>query len=1004
MFGINRQRKRWQWPTMLLLFIGLSTHAQQLTVTGKVSSGDDNMTIPGANVIEKGTGNGASTDFDGNFTISVNSGAILVFSSIGFSSVEIPVNGQQEINVILQTDTRTLDEVVVIGYGTSRKSDITGSVSSVKSEEISAYPVLNAQQALQGRAAGVVVQSNNGGEPGAPISLRVRGSTSIGASSAALIVVDGFVGGDLPQPNDISSIEILKDASATAIYGSRGSGGVILVTTKKGRQGKMRIELNSSYSIQQVTNRLELLDAAQFAPYRQAINASYTPGDADTDWQDLIYRSGNISNHQLSFSGGTDDIKYYASGNYFDQKGVVINSGFERFSFLSNVDVQAMERLKLGLSLYGNRDRKNGVASQASSGGRAGGDVISLAYRFAPDRPVQDENGVNTTNPLGDQFENPVAVARETVDDTRVDDFRANFYADYELLKGLSFKTTFGFSTENRLRGRFQPSTLTVQAGGQGGIASMETLKATNLLSENYATYTNTFGKSELTAVLGYSYQKIRREQFGAAAQNFITNSVSYFNLGSGSVLLPSFSALTEQEIISQFGRLNYQFDDRFLLTFTARRDGSSNFARNNKYAFFPSGAVGWHISNESFLEGNKTISDLKLRGSYGVTGNPSISPYQSLASFQDIYTVVGAQTVNAVVPRQLANPNLKWESSYQTNIGLDFGLFNNRLSGTLDYYKIDTEDVILGDSSTPEYIGFTNLTALRNIGEISNKGFEITLSTRNITGSDFSWTTDFNWATNKNEVVKLIDGQDIFLNSAPGSFLQNQTHLLREGEPVGVFYGYQYQGVNQGGTLPEGTAGYPGTGAGDELFTDLDGDGQITTDDRMIIGDPNPDWTAGMNNNLRYKNFDLNVFFQGSVGGDIFSYTFLELASGESNATTEVLNAWTPTNTDTNVPSAAVREKRMTSRFVYDGSYVRLKNLALGYNLPQEVVEKMGMEGIRVAISGQNLWTITDFPGTDPEASYRSNGNYDSNVNRGFDYGSYPNLSSITLALNLKF
>mgnify|MGYP000394662845 CR=1 FL=1 len=996
-----------KWIKMLLfssflIITSLGFAQDSYNLSGTVTD-EQNFPVPGASVVIKNTTTGTSTDFDGNYSITVKKGDVLEFSSIGYAKKAITLNGEKVLNVILVEDASQLEEVVVVGYGSQKKSDITGSVSSVKAEELAAFPVLNAEQALQGRAAGVAVQSNNGGEPGAPINVSIRGNTSIGASSAALVVVDGFVGGSLPQPTDIESIEVLKDASATAIYGSRGANGVILVTTKKGRSGKMQIELNSSYSSQSVSSRLDLLNASQFGAYRQVINPAYVQGNAETDWQDLIYRTGTVANHQLSFSGGSEKINYYVSGNYFNQKGVVINSGFERFSFLSNIDVQATEKLKLGFNAYANRGTKDGVQSQAGSGGSGGGDVISTAYRFAPDTPVQNENGVNTTNPVGDQFDNPFAIATESIDETKTDDYRANFYADYTILDGLSFKTTFGFSSENRTRGRFLPSTLIGQASVQGGIGSVESLKGTNILSENYLTYTKEIGKGNLTALLGYSYQKSRSESYGAAAQNFISNSLSYFNLGAGSDIQTPFSSLTEQEIISQFGRFNYEYDDRYLVTFTARRDGASNFSKNNKYAFFPSGAFGWRISNEQFLKDSETISNLKLRASYGVTGNPAISPYQSLANFESIYSNVGDQVVNAVVPEQLANPNLKWETSYQTNLGLDLGLINDRIGLTLDYYTIDTKDLILGDSSAPEYIGFANLTSLRNIGEINNKGFEITLNTKNIVKENFSWSTDFNWSRNRNEVVALVDGQDIFLDSSPGSFLQDETHLLREGEPVGVFWGYEYRGVNQG-TPEAGTAGYPNAVGGDELFSDLNDDGVIDGDDRKIIGDPNPDWQAGLNNSFRYKDFDLNVFFQASVGGDIFSYTFLELASGESNATTDVLNAWTPSNTNTNIPSAAVREKRITDRFVYDGSYVRLKNLSLGYNIPFDVANKIGMNGIRLSLSGQNLLTFTDFPGTDPEASYRSSGNQNSNTNRGFDYGSYPNIRSYTISVNLKF
>lgn len=1002
---LKHERNKWEKILLASIFMLISTlgFSQQRTVTGTVVASDDGIGIPGVNVVVKGTSSGSATDFDGNYSINVNNNSVLVFSYLGFVTKEVAVGGQTTVNVSLEEDVNALEEVVVVGYGTQKKSDITGSVSSVKAEELAAFPVLSAEQALQGRAAGVAVQSNNGGEPGAPISISIRGNTSIGASSAALVVVDGFVGGALPQPTDIESIEILKDASATAIYGSRGANGVIMVSTKKGRRGKMQVELNSSYSSQNVSQRLELLDASEFAAYRQAINPAYVQGNAETDWQDLIYRTGNISNHQLSFSGGSDKINYYVSGNYFNQEGVVINSGFERFSFLSNIDVQATEKLKLGFNAYANRGNRDGIQSQADSGGSGGGDVISTAYRFAPDTPVQDANGVNTTNPVGDQFDNPFAIATEAIDETRTDDYRANFYADYELLEGLSFKTTFGFSTVNGRRGRFQPSTLIGQASIQGGIGSLASLKGTDIISENYLTYNKAIGKGNLTALLGYSYQKSSTEEFEAASQNFISNSLSFFNLGAGSDIQTPFSSLTEREIVSQFGRFNYEYDDRYLITFTARRDGASNFSANNKYAFFPSGALGWRISNEQFLRDNKTLSNLKLRVSYGITGNPGIAPFQSLANFDRIYSNVGDQVVNAVVPEQLANPNLKWETSTQTNIGLDVGFLNDRIGLTLDYYNIDTDDLILGDSSAPEFIGLSNLTALRNIGEINNRGFEITLNTKNITKEDFSWSTDFNWSRNINKVVALVDGLDIFLDSSPASFLQDETHILREGEEVGVFWGFEYRGVNQG-TPDAGTAGLPGTGAGDELFTDLNGDGVINGDDRQIIGNPNPDWIAGLNNNFRYKDFDLNIFFQAAVGGDIFSYTFLELASGESNATREVLNAWTPTNTDTNVPSAAVREKRITDRFVYDGSYVRLKNLALGYNLPIDLANKMGMNGIRFSLSGQNLLTFTNFPGTDPEARYQASGAQNSNTNRGFDYGSYPNIRSYTLSVNLKF
>ncbi|GAA4958576.1 TonB-dependent receptor [Algibacter aquimarinus] len=984
-------------------------YAQERTIKGTVTSAEDGITLPGVNVVVKGTNNGTSTDFDGNYSINVNGeSVILLFSYVGYASKEVAVGSSNTINVVLKEDLAALDEVVVVGYGSRRKSDVTGAVSSVKSEELNAFPVLDAAQALQGRAAGVVVQSNNGGEPGAPINIQIRGNTSINASSAPLIVVDGFVGATFPQPNDIESMEILKDASATAIYGSRGSNGVVLVTTKKGRSGALTIELNSNYSVQNTANELDLLDANQFATYQQAINSGYTQGSANTDWQDLLYRTGNIQNHQFSFSGGTDKMNFYASATYFQQDGVIVNSQFERLSFLSNIDAQVTDKLKLGINVFGSRGNKDGVPTQSTGDTANGGgdDVVSLTFRFAPDQPIQDANGINTINSVGDNVDNPFAVATEGINETKIDNYRANLYANYDILENLTFKTTFGYSTENGTDGLFRPSTLVITAGsGTGGRATIENYKRTNILSENYLTYTKEIGKGKLTALAGYSYQKTATERFSAGAQGFTSDSFSFFNLQSGAVQLIPTSSFSEQEIQSQFGRLNFDYDDRFLLTATVRRDGASNFAENEKYAIFPSGAIGWKLSNENFLKDHDKISNLKLRASYGVTGNQAIAAYQSLARFGSVFTPINGSTVINVTPGQVANPNLKWESSYQTNIGLDLGLFNNAVSLSLDYYNIDTKDLIIADSSQPQFLGFLNAASLRNVGEVNNKGFEINLNTRNISNENFTWTTDFNWSTNKNEFVTLLNGQDIFQDASPGYFNIPRTHLLREGEAVGVFWGFDYQGVYQGGDLPAGTALLPGAGAGDQLFADLDDSGDITTDDQRIIGDPNPDFTFGITNNFTYKNFDLNIFFQGSQGGDIMNLTAVQLFNGDSNATTDILNSWTPSNTDTNIPRVALRGKQISSRFVEDGSYIRLKNIALGYNIPSEAIEKLGISSMRVAISAQNLLTFTNYSGLDPEVNFLGGGGSGSqNTFNGFDFGNYPTLKSVNFSVNLKF
>ncbi|GAA3638020.1 SusC/RagA family TonB-linked outer membrane protein [Flavivirga jejuensis] len=1013
-------KKNKQLKKSFLLLLGFcfafTLNAQQKTIKGVVTSGADGMALPGVNVIVKGTNTGTSTNFDGNYSINISGdNASLVFSYIGYLTKEVSVGSAGTINVILEEDLAALEEIVVVGYGARRKSDITGSVSSVTSDELNAFPVLDATQALQGRAAGVVVQSNNGGEPGAPINIKVRGNASIGANSAPLIVVDGFVGASMPQANDIASIEVLKDASATAIYGSRGSGGVILVTTKKGKNGKLSVELNTTYSVQNTANELDLLNADQFATYQQMINPAYVQGTENTDWQDIIYRTGSVQNHQFSFSGGSDKINFYASANYFQQDGIIINSDFEKITFLSNIDAQVTDKLKLGMNLFSSRGVQNGVLTQSTgsdpignvNGG--GDDVVSLAFRFTPDRGIFDDDGNFTQNSVGDGIENPYAVANELVNETKTDNSRTNLYANYDILQDLSFKTTFGFSTLNETIGYFKPQTFQLSTGG----ASLSNRRRTNILSENYLTYNKEIGKGALTLLAGYSYQKTSTERFSASTQELLTDDFSYWNLIAGHIETRIVtSSLIETEIISQFGRINYDFDDKYLLTATVRRDGSSNFAENEKYAIFPSGALGWKVSNEDFLKDNDVISNLKLRASYGVTGNQGITPYQSLAALQ-VTPPTAPGTDSTVSVFQEDNPDLKWESSYQTNIGVDLSLLNSKISLSLDYYNIDTKDLLLQATTIPVYVGATNLQVFQNIGEVNNKGFEISLNTRNISNDNFTWTTDFNLSTNKNKIVKLINGVDIIASAAPGYFAGKNTYILREGEAVGLFWGHEYRGVYQGGDLPAGTAILDGAEAGDPLFTDVadeDGnfDGVINTDDEKIIGDPNPDFTFGFTNNFSYKNFDLSLFFQGAVGGDILNLTNVQLFNGDSNSVTDVLNSWTPTNTDTNIPRAvASRGREISTRFIEDGSYVRLKNIALGYNFQSDVVKKLGMSSLRLSVSAQNLLTFTNYSGLDPEVSYFGNGGSTSgkaNVVQGHDFGNYPTVRSVSFNLNLKF
>ncbi len=1000
---------------LCLLFIMTITGAwaQQRTVTGTVTD-DDRQPLPGVTVVVKGTTIGTVTDTDGEFSINVPADAqTLQVSFVGMQAQEIPLAGRTNIAVTLEEETIGIEEVVAIGYGTVRKSDLTGSVSSVSSEEIAAYPTLSAVQALQGRAAGLQISSNNG-EPGASQRIRIRGGTSISASSDPIFVVDGFVGGVMPPPEDIQSIEVLKDASATAIYGSRGANGVIMVTTKRGKTGAPRIELNTSYSMQNEINRLDLLNADQFMDYIREARPNIEPAGGNTNWQDEIFRPGNIQNYQLSVSGGSENVNYYVSGTLYDQEGVIVNSAYDRFSVTSNIDITASDRFKIGLNAFAQRSTKDGVRTQEGSGGLTPG-VISSTFKFEPDQPIYDANGRFTIGRLHDPIDNPYAIATQLQDEEINDRFQGNAYGEYQIFESLKFRTTFGATTNSGRRGRYSPTTLQEGRNAGGGDARVDGSKSTLFLNENYLTYDRMFqDEHHFTAMAGYSFQSSVSESWGGRSQAFITDAISFWDLGSGATLQAPHSNYVDWRISSYYGRLNYGLQDRFMVTFNARYDGSSNFSANEKWAFFPSGALGWNMGNESFLQDASWLSSWKWRLSYGLTGNQAISPYQTLARFSPVFTVIGGNTVNAARPTTVANENLTWETTAQLNLGADISILNDRIALTLDAYRMVTSDLLFS-VQLPQYSGYTS--QIRNIGEVENKGFEAMVTSRNFTG-DFQWKMDVNFSLNRNSILELPEGNDIRYGSGPGHMVGlGDTQILSEGESVGAFYGWIYDGVYQ-----EGDTFVPGGGfeqePGGEKFRDINGrnsegeltgepDGTINNDDRTIIGNPNPDFIYGWNNDFRWRNFDLNIFFQGSQGNDILSYTLMELnlLAGINNATTDALNRWTPANTDTDVPKAVVgRTRRVSTRWIYDGSYIRLKNLSLGYNLPASVLNNLNLSKLRIYVSAQNIFTITDYPGYDPEVNYNSGGSTNGNRNVGLDYGSYPNAKSYTLGVNIGF
>lgn len=987
--------KKGRWLLMVLMFLATMyrANAQERTVSGTVKSTEDGGALPGVSVLIKGTTTGTITDIDGNYSIAVkDTNAVLTFSFVGFASQNIAVGERSALDVELSPDLLALEEVVVVGYGTVKKSDLTGSVASVKSEELNAFPAVSAVQTLQGRAPGVQISANNGGQPGTNYSISIRGTNSINGSNNPLYVVDGFVGAEMPPPADIESIEILKDASALAIYGSRASNGIVMVTTKRGSTGGIKVDFSSSYSTQTTTNKLDLLNAEQFTTYNQNFVPAYENLGSDTDWQDIVYRQGSISNNQLSIRGGKEDVNFYISGTYFDQAGIIIGSDYERYTLSANVDVKANDYLKLGASLYGRRTIDEGVRTQESSGGTGQAGVVGAAMRFNPDLGIYDDQGNYTTSQVGDLIDNPFAMATEYNRERVTDRLQANTYLDIQIAEWLSFKTTLGLATTNWREGEHWPSTL-LSGASTNGRASIESRKQSSLLSENYFTATKTFGINDFTWVNGYSYQVATTENWDASASGFINDSGAFWGLNQGSTPGTPNSWRSESTIQSYYTRLNYSLMDRYKLTLTMRRDGSSNFAENKKYGYFPSVALAWNAKDESFLKGVDAIDLLKIRVSYGQVGNQAIGPYNSLATLRVLQPHRAG--VNSLTPGRVANSYLGWETTTQANFGVDLGFVGGRVNLTADYYNKRTED-LLYERDLPSYLGASDRFR-QNIGVLENKGFEFSINTKNLVG-DFKWDTDFNISFNRNKVIELADSV-LFIGRSPGHMLLNSDiQLAREGDPIGVFYGYEFDGVYQNGDDILPGAGFDDF-AGGEKIRDISGDGELNGDDRTVIGDPNPDFIWAFNNTFSYKNFDLNVFFQGSHGNDALSFTAMELEtlSGKSNASTVALRAWTPENPNTDVPMASARPYRVSSRWVYDASYVRLKNVSLGYTVPKELLDKARIRSLRIYASAQNLLTITDYPGLDPEVSYRN-----STAVSGLDYASYPNVRTYTFGINL--
>ncbi|RDV15643.1 TonB-dependent receptor [Pontibacter diazotrophicus] len=1053
--------------SMLLMFAIVVQSWGQLnrSIRGQVTS-EGGDPLPGVSVIVKGTTVGASTDVEGRFSINnIPADAnTLVFRYLGFADQEVRIGERNIIDVTLTASSRSIEEVVVVGYGTQTREELTGSIASVTAEALEDIPVVSVDQALQGRAAGVQVTQNSG-TPGSGIAVRVRGAASIGAGNEPLYVVDGVpintgnysaigTGGQQTNaladlnPNDIASMEILKDAASAAIYGSRASNGVVLITTKRGANAKTKINFGYYTGVQETWNRLNTLTGPQqvelynemvfnrygdatglgfasqadltayfFNGFRRARNDAglwaavdrpdglravstfEDPSTApNTDWQDQIFRTAPISNYDLSISGGNERTKFLVSGTYFDQQGIVIGSAFERANGRLNLDHSISDKIRVGTSLGISRSVNSRIQNDNNING-----VVSTALLVASDIPVYREDGTYAKDP-GASTENPVAAAVEPTLSAISARVIGNTFAEWDILPSLRFRTTFGIDYLTFREEDFRPTTTNTGAGSNG-LGQMSYRQDVSWLNENTLNYNKVFNEiHDFSALVGISYQQSTFNSIFAAATGFPGNDIQ--QLSAGSIKTDASSSESAWGLESYFSRFNYSLMNRYLFSASVRADGSSRFGANNRYGVFPAASVGWRISEEAFMENLDFLSELKLRASYGITGNSEIGNFDALA-----LVGAGANYLQqaGLAPTQLGNPNLTWEETKQTNIGLDFGVLNNRIVLNVDAYLKLTDNLLLARP----LVGSSGFTSVQeNIGSMENKGLEFALTSYNIESNEpngFNWNTNFNIAFNRNEITKLYGGNPYGVGFAS---------WVEEGQPLGAFRGYVVDGIfqtqdeitalNDAAAASTGNAGAvyqsAATSPGDIRFRDLDGDGRITGDDQQIIGSAQPRYTGGLTNNLSYAGFDLSFFFQFTQGNQIYNNTraFSEGMNGVFGQTAGVLNRWTPENTDTDVPRAVYGDpnnnRRTSDRWLEDGSYIRLKNIVLGYNLPTSLTERVHLQRARLFVQSQNLFTITDYSGFDPEVNTFSG----SNAALGTDFLVYPQARTITFGVNI--
>jgi len=1009
------------------LIIVLQLWAQERVVSGKVTSAEDGSSLPGVNVVLVGTAGGTVTDVEGNYKLSVPASVgVLRFSFIGLVSQEIQIGSSTNIDVGMAQDVQQLSEVVVVGYGTQIKQDLTGNIAQIKGSELRSIPVASFDQAIQGKAAGVFVEAGTG-KLGQGIKVRIRGSSSVSAANQPLYVIDGMPitsssqssaeGATNPlvdiNPNDIESIEILKDASASAIYGSRAANGVVLITTKRGKSGKTNFEIGYFAGFSSETGRREFLNTAEYVQLFTESNGGMTqsltnrfnrygaappgpaaaswatpgaPGYVDTNWQDQVFRDdAGINQLDISASGGNEKTKFFISGSNSNQRGIIIGNDLDRINGRINLDHQASDKFNLGINFSIARTFNKRLAEDNNFNTPI--QIIALS----PMTPVIDPRtdlisgalDLNTGVPNSNYpiYYNPFldnAYAEQT---TLVFRNLGSVYGEYKFTEGLTFRSDFGYDLLTQNEERYFGKETSRNSGAPNGQGNNAWTQVFNYTTNNFLRYQKNIQDHGLEAVGGITYQESNRKYSNVGAQQFPSNA--YQKITSAADITSGTSNESAFSFLSYFARANYKFKDKYLLSLSGRVDGSSRFGADNRYGFFPAASAGWIVSEESFMSNVKVMDFLKLRASYGLTGNAEIGNFAALGLYTGGSGYAGIPGQSA---SQLENPDLRWEQTAQLDVGIDFGLFESRITGQLDYYAKKTNDLLL-NVNLPGNSGFRTQT--RNVGELENKGFEIVINTENFVG-DFKWNTSFNFARNRNKILDL-QGQII-----QGSFISR----AQEGEPIGIFFSPKYAGVDPAN--------------GDALYVLVKSDGtQTTTNDyneatQMKVGDPNPDFIAGLTNTFKYKGVDFSFLFQGVFGNQVYNGGGIFMsANGDffDNQTKDQLRRWQKPGDITDVPQARLfggNGVGESSRYITDGSYIRLRTITLGYSLPASVLSKAKLTKLRVYVSGQNLLTFTDYEGWDPEVNsdtYEGN-----NVNQGIDFYSAPQAKTVTFGINIGF